>query len=397
MKILLLENIHPLAKKNLEEYGFEVDLLTYSPAKEELIGKLQNYDVVGIRSKTKMTKEILDEVPHLLAIGCFCIGTNQVDLEAAKELGICVFNAPHSNTRSVAELVIAEVIALSRQLCDRSMRAHIGTWEKSAIGSNEVRGKTIGIIGYGHIGSQVSILAEAVGLKVCFYDVVKRLPLGNAKSITSIKELMNVSDFVTLHVPELESTKDMITSVELGQMKKGSYLINASRGSVVVIEDLVVALKEKHLSGCAIDVFPSEPASNAEKFTNQLQGIDNVILTPHIGGSTEEAQVSIGAEVSESIMRYLKFATSLGAVNIPNVDLVIKENTKRMVNIHRNEPGVLSEINSIISEAGMNIDGQSLATDDKIGYLIMDVHDSHIDELSQKIKSLERSIVTRAL
>jgi D-3-phosphoglycerate dehydrogenase len=397
MKILLLENIHPLAKQNLEDYGFEVDLISYSPGKEELIEKLKNYDVVGIRSKTKMTKEVLDQVPHLLAIGCFCIGTNQVDLESAKELGISVFNAPHSNTRSVAELVIAEVIALSRQLCDRSMRAHVGTWEKSAVGSNEVRGKTIGIIGYGHIGSQVSILAEAVGLKVCFYDVVKRLPLGNARSINSIEELMRVSDFVTLHVPELESTKDMITSKELAFMKKGSYLINASRGSVVVIEDLVNSLKEKHLSGCAIDVFPSEPASNKEKFTNQLQGIDNVILTPHIGGSTEEAQVSIGAEVSESIMRYLKFASSLGAVNIPNVDLVVKDNTKRMLNIHRNEPGVLSEINSIISEAGINIDGQSLATDDKIGYLIMDVHDSHIDELSQKIGKLDRSIVTRAL
>lgn len=397
MKILLLENIHPLAKKNLESYGFEVDLLTYSPAKDELIDKLQSYDVVGVRSKTKMTEEVLRNSKHLLAIGCFCIGTNQVDLDIARELGICVFNAPHSNTRSVAELVIAEVIALSRQLCDRSARAHKGIWEKSAVGSNEVRGKSIGIVGYGHIGSQVSVLAEAVGLNVNFYDVVKRLPLGNATATNSLDHLLEVSDIVTLHVPELTSTQNMITSKELSKMKKGSYLINASRGSVVDIEDLVVSLKSEHLAGCAIDVFPKEPSSNKEEFVNSLQGIDNVILTPHIGGSTEEAQVSIASEVSESLMRYLKFASSLGSVNLPNVDLALKDNRKRMVNIHKNEPGVLSEINSIISQAGINIDGQSLSTDNKVGYLVMDVYDSQIDELTHKISLLSRSIVTRAL
>ena len=397
MKILLLENIHPLAKEKLETRGFEVDLLTYSPEKPELIKLLKKYQVVGIRSKTKMTKEVLMESKQLLAIGCFCIGTNQVDLETAKELGICVFNAPHSNTRSVAELVIAEVIALSRQLCDRSMWAHSGKWEKSATGSNEIRGKTIGIVGYGHIGSQVSVLAEAVGLNVIFYDIVKKLPLGNATAVDSLEELLSNADFVTLHVPELESTRDMISSKELSMMRDKSYLINASRGSVVVIDDLVKSLKESHISGCAIDVFPSEPASNKESFSSELQGLNNVILTPHIGGSTEEAQVSIGGEVSESITRFIESASSLGSVNLPNVDLAQKANTKRMVNIHKNEPGILSEINNIISTAGINIVGQSLSTDETVGYLVMDVHNDDIDELSVNIGGLSRSIVTRVV
>ena len=362
-----------------------------------LIKLLKKYQVVGIRSKTKMTKEVLMESKHLLAIGCFCIGTNQVDLETAKELGICVFNAPHSNTRSVAELVIAEVIALSRQLCDRSMWAHSGKWEKSATGSNEIRGKTIGIVGYGHIGSQVSVLAEAVGLNVIFYDIVKKLPLGNATAVDSLEELLSNADFVTLHVPELESTRDMISSKELSMMRDKSYLINASRGSVVVIEDLVKSLKESHISGCAIDVFPSEPASNKESFSSELQGLNNVILTPHIGGSTEEAQVSIGGEVSESITRFIESASSLGSVNLPNVDLAQKANTKRMVNIHKNEPGILSEINNIISTAGINIVGQSLSTDETVGYLVMDVHNDDIDELSVNIGGLSRSIVTRVV
>ena len=397
MKVLLLENIHPLAKKTLEDYGHDVELISYSPAKEELIEMLQDYDVVGIRSKTKMTEDVLKKCTHLHAIGCFCIGTNQVDLEAAKELGIAVFNAPHSNTRSVAELVIAEVISLARQLCERSMKAHQGVWDKSAVGANEVRGKTLGIVGYGHIGSQVSVLAEAVGMKVIFYDVLKKLPLGNAKMVGSLEKLLSSSDFVTLHVPELDTTKDLITKKELAQMKKGSYLINASRGSVVVIEDLVASLKSEHISGCAIDVFPKEPASNKEKFDNPLQGLNNVILTPHIGGSTEEAQVSIGQEVAESLHKYLTFATSQGSVNLPNVDLPLKENSKRILNIHRNVPGILSQINSIISEAGINIDSQTLSTDEVVGYLIMDVHDDHVQELSEKIGKLDRSIVTRAL
>ncbi|WII73336.1 phosphoglycerate dehydrogenase [Bdellovibrio sp. 22V] len=395
LRILLVENIHTVAKEKLEEEGFKVDLLSYAPSEEELLKVLPNYDVLGIRSKTEITGNVLEKNPHLTSIGCFCIGTNQVDLMTARELGIPVFNAPHSNTRSVAELVIAEMISLSRQLGDRNSKAHIGEWVKSAEGSREVRGKTVGIVGYGHIGSQVSVLAEAMGLKVVFYDVVKKLPLGNAEVKTSLEELLRVSDFVTLHVPETSETKDMIGAKELALMKRGSHLINASRGTVVVIEALVEALKSKHIAGCAIDVFPEEPASNKEKFKSPLQGLNNVILTPHIGGSTEEAQYAIGMEVAESFRRYLKIGSSSGAVNFPNVDLPVKQGTSRLLNVHKNEPGVLGEINGLISKAGANIEGQYLSTDEKIGYLVMDVHAAHAKTLADDIGKLSRSIRTR--
>ncbi len=395
LRILLLENIHPVAKKTLESEGFIVDLLTYAPAEEELITLLKDYQAVGIRSKSKITKNVIENSEHLLAIGCFCIGTNQVDLASAKQSGVAVFNAPHSNTRSVAELVIGEAIALSRQLGDRSSKAHQGKWDKSAVGAKEVRGKSMGIIGYGHIGTQVSILAEAMGFKVFFYDTSKKLPLGNATPLDSLDELLETCDFVTLHVPELQSTKDMIGKTELSKMKKGSYLINASRGSVVVIEDLAEVLGCHHLGGCAVDVFPVEPASNKEEFTSPLQGLDNVILTPHIGGSTEEAQHSIGLEVSESLRRYMNVGSSYGSVNVPNVDLSPREGCRRLLNIHQNEPGVLGEINSIISAAGANIDGQYLATDDQIGFLVMDVHADHVENLEAEIGKLARNVVTR--
>lgn len=394
IRILLLENIHTLAKKNLEDAGFEVDLLTYSPAKDELIELLKKYDAVGIRSKTKMTEEVLKNCSHLLAIGCFCIGTNQVDLNAAKKLGIAVFNAPHSNTRSVAELVIAEMIALSRQLGDRNTNAHLGVWQKSAKGSNEIRSKTLGIIGYGHIGSQVSVLAEAMGLKVIFYDIIKKLPLGNATQV-ELDFLLEQSDYVTLHVPGLPSTQNMMTKVELSKMKKGAHLINASRGSVVVINDLVEHLKNGHLAGCAIDVFPSEPSSNDEKFTSELQGLSNVILTPHIGGSTEEAQESIGNEVSESLLKFIKAGSSMGSVNFPAVDAPLRPSSRRLINIHENKPGVLSQINNLISNSGINIDGQYLATDESIGYLLMDVNNDQVESLADEIKNLDPSILTR--
>lgn len=396
-KILLLENINAIAKSQLEKEGFEVDLLTYSPDKDELIKKLKDYQVVGIRSKTKMTEEVLKASSHLLAIGCFCIGTNQVNLASAKKLGIPVFNAPHSNTRSVAELVIAEIVALARGLGDKNTNAHQGVWDKSAAGSNEVRGKKLGIIGYGHIGSQVSVLAEGMGLDVYFYDEAKKLPLGNATPINSLKELLETCDFVTLHVPELASTKDMIGAKELKQMKKGSYLINASRGSVVVIDDLVSALKEEHIAGAAVDVFPSEPASNNEKFTSPLQGLNNVILTPHIGGSTEEAQVSIGQEVSESLTKFIKLGSTTGAVNFPNLDLSYRQKSSRLSNVHLNEPGMLGQINSIISKAGANIGGQSLSTDEEIGYLIIDVDSDDVKVLADEIKNLDKSVITRVL
>ncbi len=397
LKVLLTENIHPVAKEILLSEGFQVDLISHAPSEEEYLQILPQYQFLGIRSKSEITQKILENNSHLLTIGCFCIGTNQVDLSKAREVGIPVFNAPHSNTRSVAELVIAEMIALSRQLGDRNSKAHVGDWIKSADGSREVRGKTLGIVGYGHIGSQVSILAEAMGLKVLFYDTVKKLPLGNAESKATLAEVLQCADFVTLHVPATPETKDMMGVSEFKAMKKGAYLINASRGTVVQISALVDALKSKHIAGCAIDVFPEEPASNKEKFISPLQGLSNVILTPHIGGSTEEAQYNIGIEVAESFRRYLKIGSSSGAVNFPNVDLPVKQGTSRLLNVHRNEPGVLGEINGLISRVGANIEGQFLSTDEKIGYLVMDLASSHASGLADDIGKLSRSIRTRVV
>ena len=395
MRILLLESIHNIALERLKSLGHEVELLDYSPEPKDMKELFSKYDVLGIRSKTKLTKEILSESSHLVAIGCFCIGTNQVDLEAAKECGIAVFNAPHSNTRSVAELVLAEMVVLARQLGDRNTMAHKGQWVKSAKGANEIRNKTLGIVGYGHIGSQVSVLAEAFGLNVIFYDVTKKLSLGNATQKETLEELLQEADFVTLHVPETTETQNMITKIELNQMKKGSYLINASRGTVVVIEDLVSALKSEHLAGAAIDVFPFEPASNKEEFTSPLQGLANTFLTPHIGGSTEEAQFNIGVEVAESLHKFIKTGTTEGSVNLPNINAPAKANTKRITNIHVNKPGVLGEINSIISASGANIEGQYLGTDENVGYLIVDVQADQVEGLASEIKQLERCLLTR--
>ncbi len=397
IKILLVENIHPVAAETLIAEGFLVDRINESPDEATLLKLLPKYQGLGIRSKTEISKKVIDQNPQLFAVGAFCIGTNQVDLKAAKGMGIPVFNAPHANTRSVAELVICEMISLSRQLGDRNMKAHLGDWMKSADGSHEVRGKTLGIIGYGHIGSQLSIMAESMGLKVLFYDVIKKLPLGNARVCNFLEELLQHSDFISLHVPETPQTKDMIGRQQINTMKKGSFLINASRGSVVVIEDLVEALKSGQLAGCAVDVFPYEPASNKEKFKSPLQGIPNVILTPHIGGSTEEAQYNIGLEVAESFRRYLKIGSSAGAVNFPNVELPVGQGASRILNVHRNEPGVLREINGIISEAGANIQAQYLSTDEKIGYLVMDLEIKDVHNLSQDIQKLGRSIRTRVL
>lgn len=397
IRVLLVEGIHTIAKARLAEEGYHIDLITYAPSEDELIEKLKNYNVLGIRSKTEVTKKVLDQSKHLLGIGAFCIGTNQIQLSHAKSLGIPVFNAPHANTRSVAELVIAEMISLSRQLGDRNMKAHQGDWLKSADGSREVRGKTLGIVGYGHIGSQLSILAEAMGMKVVFYDVVKKLPLGNAKPKRTLAELLEASDFVSLHVPETPQTKNMITAKEISLMKAGSYLINASRGTVVVIEDLAEALKSKQLAGCAIDVFPVEPSSNKEKFVSPLQGLQNVILTPHIGGSTQEAQYSIGLEVAESFRKFLKLGTTAGAVNFPQVELHPVEGITRIQNVHKNEPGVLGEINGIISKYGANIKGQFLATDENIGYLVVDIENMKSEKLVEEIQKSSRSIRTRMI
>lgn len=396
-KILLLEGIHSSARDRLEEEGFEVDLEKTALAEEDLIARLPGYCAVGIRSKTQLKSAVFETPTDLLAVGAFCIGTNQVDLEAANQKGIPVFNAPYSNTRSVAEMVIAEMVALSRRLGDVNMAAHRGEWLKSAKGAFEVRGKNLGIIGYGHIGSQVSVLAESMGLRVRYFDILKKLPMGNAVAAESLEELLRQSDFVTLHVPETPLTQKMMGREEMRIMKKGAFLINASRGNVVDIAALKEFILTGHLAGAAIDVFPVEPENNDQRFESELQGVPNVILTPHIGGSTEEAQAAIGLEVAESLIRYLRKGQSLGAVNFPNVDAPPHVTAQRLVNVHKNVPGVLSEINSIVSKAGANIQGQYLSTDPHIGYLVMDMEKGDADIVAAQVKKLPTSILTRVL
>lgn len=397
-RILLLEGIHPKAKEVLEYEGFTVRLEKHSPNEADLRAWIKECDAIGIRSKTRITSSLIAENPHLVAIGAFCIGTDQVDLGAANAAGIPVFNAPYSNTRSVAELVMAEIVALSRQLGDRNMKMHRGEWQKSADGAHEVRGKTLGIVGYGHIGSQVSVLAEAFGMRVIYFDIVKKLPLGNSRPCRSLEELLAEADFVSLHVPDTEQTRGMIGAKQLARMKKGAHLINASRGTVVDLAELAKAIREKHLAGAAIDVFPNEPSSNGQKFACELQGLPNVILTPHIGGSTMEAQESIGAEVAQSFIGFFKTGSTRGAVNFPNVDLpVVHQGCRRIINVHKNVPGVLGDINGIVSEVGANIQAQSLATDPHIGYLVMDIEKAEANEVADRISKLETSIKTRVV
>lgn len=394
VKILLLESIHPLAKQTLEERGFVVDVEKGSLSEPELIRRVTGYQVLGIRSKTNLSAAFFKQMSQLYAVGAFCIGTNQIDLEAANTQGIVVFNAPYSNTRSVAELVLCEIIALSRRLGDVNTKAHNKGWLKSAVGAKEVRGKTLGIVGYGHIGSQLSILAEAVGLRVVYYDIVKKLPLGNARAMSSLESLLRESDFVSLHVPETAQTQNMIGKRQLEMMKKGGFLLNASRGTVVDVSALAKSLNEGHLAGAAIDVFPEEPMSNDEPFESALQGLNNVILTPHIGGSTEEAQEAIGGEVSQSLLRFLTRGSTLGAVNFPQVDVPPAEGAQRIINVHRNVPGVLSEVNSIISRAGANIKAQYLSTDSHIGYLVLDMERADHKMVMAQIAALPTSIKT---
>lgn len=397
-RILLLEGISPKAKELLEREGYDVRLESYAPNEKELVEWLKDADALGIRSKTQVTKAVLEANPHLLVVGAFCIGTDQIANDCANKLGIPVFNAPYSNTRSVAELVIAEIISLSRQLGDRNMKAHAGEWLKSAEGSHEVRGKTLGLIGYGHIGSQVSVLAEAFGMRVVYFDTVKKLPLGNSQPCRMLEDLLRQSDFVSLHVPDTAHTRNMMGAAQFAQMKPGAHLINASRGSVVVIADLVAALKSKQIGGAAVDVFPEEPASNKEKFKSELQGLANVILTPHIGGSTLEAQEAIGFEVAQSFLNFLRTGSTRGAVNFPNVDLpVLHQGSHRIVNVHKNVPGVLKAINGIVSEVGANIEAQSLSTDQNIGYLVMDMAQGEAKTVAERIAKLETSIKTRVL
>lgn len=396
-KILLVEGIHPKAQKRLEDAGFSVDTEKGALSEDDLLKRIKNYVALGIRSKTSLSANFIEKSQNLKAIGAFCIGTNQIDLKTANRQGIPVFNAPYSNTRSVAELVIGEMIALSRYLSDVSAAAHKGEWNKSAKGAHEVRGKTLGIVGYGHIGSQVSVLAESMGLRVLYFDIVKKLPLGNARPVESLKELLMEADFITLHVPETPQTMNLISKAEFGVMKKGAHLINASRGTVVDIQALAAFLKAGHLGGAAVDVFPQEPQNNDERFVSEVQGLKNVILTPHIGGSTEEAQEAIGLEVAESLLRILKLGSTLGAVNFPQIDCPPTEGAQRLVNVHLNVPGVLSEINGLVSKARANIRAQYLSTDPNIGYLVMDIENVDGEKLAAEVAGLKTSIQTRLL
>lgn len=397
-RILLLEGIHIGAVERLKALGYEVEYEKAAFQGEDLVRRAQGFQGIGIRSKTKLTKNVLEKLPQLDVIGTFCIGTDQVDLEYANRSGIPIFNAPYSNTRSVAELIISEVIALSRSWAYRSLQLHSGQWEKTAEGSNEIRGKTLGIVGYGHIGSQVSVLAEAMGLKVLFYDVIKKLPLGNAHCCESLDQLLEDSDFVTLHVPESTTTQNMIDEKQIAKMKKGSHLLNASRGNVVKLEALKAGIESGHLAGAAVDVFPSEPDSNSKDFQNILCGLPNVILTPHIGGSTKEAQVNIGREVSESLDRFIALGSTVGAVNFPVLEVEPRQKFPRIINVHKNVPGVLSAVNSIVSEYDGNILSQRLSTDNEIGYLVLDVDFGHDrKEATDKISNLPQSLRTRQI
>jgi len=397
VRILLLEGIHPAAVDIFKEAGYEARVVKSAMSNQELRDVIEPIHVLGIRSKTQIRQPAIGASKRLLAIGCFCIGTNQVDLDAAASKGVPVFNAPFSNTRSVAELTLAEVVMLSRKAAHRSMELHSGRWEKSAAGSREVRNKTIGIVGYGHIGSQVGLLAEAFGMRVVFYDIVNKLPLGNAVQLASLGELLQSSDFVTLHVPESPETRNMVSSREISLMKNGSCLLNLSRGSVVDLKAVSDALTSGHLAGAALDVFPREPGSSSEAFECELRGLENVILTPHIGGSTEEAQRNIGIEVASALVKYIETGSSSGSVNFPHVDLPLVRNRHRVLNIHRNVPGVLSNINRIVAEMGVNISSQYLGTRHDVGYLIMDVDQRISREVKREIDILDTTIKTRLL
>ncbi|CAN7269303.1 phosphoglycerate dehydrogenase [Pseudoxanthomonas sp. LjRoot143] len=374
IRVLLLEGVSQTAVETFRAAGYsQIEFHEKSLPEDELKRRIAEAHIVGIRSRTHLSEDVLAQARRLIAVGCFCIGTNQVDLEAAELAGIPVFNAPYSNTRSVAELVIAQAILLMRGIPQKNAECHRGGWSKSAAGSHEVRGKTLGIIGYGHIGTQVGVLAEALGMQVLFHDIETKLSLGNARSAVSLDDLLAQSDVVTLHVPETAATKDMFGAAQIAKLKHGAHVINASRGTVVDIDALADALKSGKIGGAAVDVFPLEPKGNAELFESPLRGLDNVILTPHVGGSTLEAQDNIGIEVAAKLVRYSDNGSTLSSVNFPEVTLPGHDGSRRILHIHRNAPGVLSQINDIFRDRGINIDGQFLRTDPKVGYVVIDV------------------------
>ena len=396
IKILLLENISDAAVRELEAGGYtQIRRLGGALSEQQLIDAVKGVHLLGIRSKTQITRNVIEAADKLLAIGAFCIGVNQIDLKAATANGVAVFNAPYSNTRSVAELIIGMCVMLIRRIADKNAAAHRGEWLKEATGSFELRGKTLGIIGYGNIGSQVSNMAEAMGMQVLYYDVATKLPLGNAKQTSELKDLLKRSNIVTLHVPSDSTTRNMIDADALKSMRKGSILINHSRGDVVDLEALAKALKMGKLAGAAVDVFPEEPEKNGDRFESVLQNLPNVILTPHIGGSTEEAQANIGLDVTSKLLKYLDFGTSEGSHTVPPVSLPPQASTHRILHIHRNVPGILSQINSRLSKHGINISGQYLKTNDDIGYVILDVDTQVSKEAFEILKSIKGTIKAR--
>ena len=396
IKILLLENVHPAAFQNLSEEGFSVELVKHSLSEDELIERLKGVHVLGIRSKTQVTKKVLDAANKLMVIGAFCIGTTQIDLDYSRKKGVVVFNAPYSNTRSVVELAVAHIIMLMRNIFTRSSEIHNGEWNKTASNSREVRGKNLGIVGYGNIGKQMSVLAEAIGMRVYYYDVADQLALGNAVKCNSLEDLLSVSDVVTLHVDDNKANKNFIGEREINQMKDGAMLINLSRGFVVDIDALAAALKSGKLGGAAVDVYPVEPASNGP-FETPLQGLPNVILTPHIGGSTEEAQRDIAEFVPNKIMDYINSGTTVDSVNFPNIRLPKQNKAHRFLHIHKNVPGIMAKINEVLAKYGLNITGQYLSTDPEVGYVITDLDREYDKEVVKELKNVENTIKFRVL
>ncbi len=398
IRFLLLEGVHQSAVKTLNDAGYtNIEYLKTSLSEDELVDKIKDVHFIGIRSRTQLTARVFEAATRLQAVGCFCIGTNQVDLSAALAKAVPVFNAPYSNTRSVAELVIGQTILLLRGIPEKNALTHRGIWQKVATGSFETRGKKLGLIGYGNIGSQLSVLAESMGMKVYLYDIVTKLPLGNATQVSSLKELMEVCDVISLHVPETAQTENMIGAEQISWMKKGSILINASRGTVVDIDALAAALESKHLSGAAVDVFPVEPHANDEEFVSPLRKFENCILTPHIGGSTMEAQENIGFEVAEKLIRYSDNGSTQTSVNFPEVALPSHPGMHRLLHVHENVPGVMSQINQIFSASGINIRSQYLQTNDKIGYVVMDIAEKDSNIALDKLYEVTGTIRCRVL
>ncbi len=397
IKVLLLENVHPAAVEAFEEQGFDVEFHKGAMDEDELIEKIKDVSIIGIRSKTNITKKVLENADKLMSIGAFCIGTNQIDIKTATEKGIAVFNAPYSNTRSVVELVIGEMIMLIRKVFPKSSGMHKGVWDKSANHSFEVRGKKLGMIGYGHIGTQLSVIGEALGMEIYFYDIVDKMPIGNARKCRSMEEVFNVADVVSMHIDGRKENTNLIGDKEFAQMKDGVIFMNLARGSVVEIPALVKALKSGKIHGAGVDVFPEEPKANTDPFVSELMGLENLILTPHIGGSTEEAQQGIGTYVPERLLEYINNGSTTGSVNFPELTLPLLQNSHRLLHVHKNVPGILAKLNNIFAKHNINITGQYLKTDETLGYVIVDIEKSYSREFVQDIKGIEETIKFRML